>query len=90
MQIEFVKDKVSKEPFSASDKVSAKIHALGLKPEHGICFLAANGTLPGNKGDYIGIAPPFNVTEEEVQSIVERTEKVIRTYFEQRDESESR
>lgn len=44
------------ENFSASEKVSGKLHSMGLTPEYSICYLAANGTMDG-KGDYIALAP---------------------------------
>ncbi|KIM99323.1 hypothetical protein OIDMADRAFT_126687 [Oidiodendron maius Zn] len=79
--IEFVKNKATKEPFPSSNKVSPKIHSLGLSTDHGICFLAAHATMDDKTGDYIALAPPYIVSEQEVHLMVDRTEKVLRAFF---------
>lgn len=37
--------------------------------------------MDGAKGDHVLLAPPYNVTKEEIDIIVERTGKVIRDAF---------
>jgi len=51
-----------------------------LDPKYGICFLAASGTMRG-KGDYIALAPPYNVTEQDLHIMVDRTDCVIQDFF---------
>lgn len=75
-----MQDKLSKRPFPAADKISARIHTMALQAPYGICLLAANGTLKG-EGDYIALAPPFNVTPDEIENMVNRIVRVIQDFF---------
>lgn len=72
-----VKEKATKEPFPASEKVSPRIHAAGLTKEFGISLLPGGGVADGVNGDVIMLAPAYNCTEEDIELIVERTAKVI-------------
>lgn len=77
VQIELVKDKTTKAPFPASEKVSARIHAAGLTKDFGISILPGGGVADGVSGDVIMLAPAYNCTKQDIELIVERTAKVI-------------
>ncbi len=68
--VEFVRDRVSKEPFPAALGVS---HRVAREAFHGglICYPCA-----GNVGDLLGdtviIAPPYNATDGELRELVEK------------------
>ncbi|KAL2839140.1 pyridoxal phosphate-dependent transferase [Aspergillus pseudodeflectus] len=79
--IEFVKDKTTKEPFSTETTVALLIQETGLKPEHAISLYASSGTADGIRGDHVILAPPYNVTKEEIDIIVETTRKVVNEVF---------
>jgi adenosylmethionine-8-amino-7-oxononanoate aminotransferase len=46
-----------------------------------ISIYPGSGTADGVKGDHILLAPAYNVTSEEVHSIVEITAAVIEAFF---------
>ncbi|EME39001.1 hypothetical protein DOTSEDRAFT_92257 [Dothistroma septosporum NZE10] len=75
--IELVQNKTTKEPFPASKKISATIHATGLQKEYGISILPGGGVADGVNGDVIMLAPAYNCTRADIELIVERTAKVI-------------
>ncbi|GKZ35578.1 hypothetical protein AbraIFM66950_006277 [Aspergillus brasiliensis] len=79
--IEFVKDKETKEPFSPGKGVAFQIQETGLKPEYGVSLYAANGTVDCMKGDHIILAPPYNVSKEEIDIIVDTAAKVLDVVF---------
>ncbi|GKZ40915.1 hypothetical protein AbraIFM66951_006454 [Aspergillus brasiliensis] len=79
--IEFVKDKETKEPFSPGKGVAFQIQETGLKPEYGVSLYAANGTVDCMKGDHIILAPPYNVSKEEIDIIVDTAAKVLDDVF---------
>ncbi|OJJ74529.1 hypothetical protein ASPBRDRAFT_39676 [Aspergillus brasiliensis CBS 101740] len=79
--IEFVKDKETKEPFSPEKGVAFQIQETGLKPEYGVSLYAANGTVDCMKGDHIILAPPYNVSKEEIDIIVDTAAKVLDVVF---------
>jgi len=62
--LEFVKDKVTKEPFDTKVKLNSKItnHCL----DAGIVPYPGGGSVDGVRGDHILITPPINITKEEV------------------------
>jgi adenosylmethionine-8-amino-7-oxononanoate aminotransferase len=63
--------------------VALLIQETGLKPEYGISLYASSGTADGIRGDHVILAPPYNVTKEEIDIIVEKTEKIVKEVFAQ-------
>jgi adenosylmethionine-8-amino-7-oxononanoate aminotransferase len=61
--------------------VALLIQETGLKPEHAISLYASSGTADGIRGDHVILAPPYNVTKEEIDIIVETTRKVVNEVF---------
>jgi adenosylmethionine-8-amino-7-oxononanoate aminotransferase len=66
--IELVKDRDTKQPFAASLKLHARIkqHAM----LQGLIIYPGGGTADGDSGDHVLIAPPFNVTDSQLEQIV--------------------
>lgn len=52
-------------------------------PSYGISLYAAAGTVDGIWGDHALLAPPYNVSKEEIDFIVETTESVVKDVFAQ-------
>ncbi|CAO2652604.1 Nn.00g008870.m01.CDS01 [Neocucurbitaria sp. VM-36] len=77
--IEFVEDKTTKKPFDASRAVNEGLFQLGLNS--GIHVYPGGGTVDGKNGDHIIVAPAFDITDKEVEFIVERVSKLIEDYF---------
>lgn len=80
-QIEFVLDKSSKKPFPASSNVAFGIKELALHPTHGISLYPGTGTVDGTLGEHVILAPAYNITEEEMIEIVQRTTRVVNEFF---------
>ena len=68
--IEMVADRATKEPFDPALKVHARIKAEAMNL--GLMCYPAPGTVDGRFGDHVLLAPPFIVTDAEVDTIVER------------------
>ena len=81
VQIEFVKDRETKEPFGPELGVAFQVQEKGLDPEFGVSLYAANGTVDCMRGDHIILAPPYNVSKEEIGIIVDTAAKVIDVVF---------
>ena len=73
--MEFVRDKETKEPFDSSMKMNAKINNACM--EEGLVLYPGGGSANG-KGDHVLIAPPINITKDEVDSLYERMENGIK------------
>jgi adenosylmethionine-8-amino-7-oxononanoate aminotransferase len=67
--IEFVKNKDSKDPFDPSLKLNTLICSRAF--EKGLICYPGNGGADGVHGDHVLIAPPFIITEEQCDAIVE-------------------
>ncbi len=68
--IELVADRSSKETFDPARKVHAKIKQEAMA--RGLMCYPMGGTIDGVHGDHVLLAPPFIVTEADVDAIVER------------------
>lgn len=66
--IELVKDKSTKTPFDPALKLAAKVKQHCFK--NGLLVYPSSGTVDGISGDHILLAPPFIMTEKQVQDIV--------------------
>lgn len=80
-QIEFVKDKKTKEPFDSKLGLSTRVQDTGLEPDYGVSLYAGTGTVAGVAGDHVLLAPPYNVSKEEIDIIVDQTVKIIDAVF---------
>lgn len=68
--IELVEDRQTKTPFAASHAVAARIGACA--KELGLLVYPGSGTADGTLGDHVLLAPPYNVTDEELTEIADR------------------
>jgi len=76
MGVEFVEDKKTKKPFSRSNKVSEKIHRSGIK--NGIVLWPHKAQADGTNGDLVMIAPPFNMSLDEMDELLIRFEYTVK------------
>lgn len=73
--VELVKDRSSKTPFDPSLKLHAKIKAQAMS--NGLMVYPMGGTIDGQLGDHILLAPPFIVTESHLDEIVDLLGKSV-------------
>ena len=73
--IELVKDRAAKIPFDPALKVNARIKREAMA--RGLLVYPMGGTVDGRAGDHVLLAPPFIVTDAEVDAIVERLGKAV-------------
>jgi adenosylmethionine-8-amino-7-oxononanoate aminotransferase len=75
--VELVEDKESRAPFAREAHVAERLTAAAL--EAGLVVWPNVGHADGKCGDLVMIAPPFIVTEEEIENIVDRLETALMT-----------
>jgi adenosylmethionine-8-amino-7-oxononanoate aminotransferase len=80
-QIEFVKDKKTKEPFDPKLGIATRVQNAALSPEYGFAIYPGTGTVDGVRGDHVLLAPPYNTNKDEIILIASLTEKVIKDVF---------
>jgi adenosylmethionine-8-amino-7-oxononanoate aminotransferase len=68
--VELVADRASKQPFDPARRVFAKVRSEAMA--RGLMVYPMGGTIDGRLGDHVLLAPPFIVSDAELDAIVER------------------
>jgi adenosylmethionine-8-amino-7-oxononanoate aminotransferase len=74
--IELVRDAATKEPFPRSQRVTER--AVAAARSEGLLLYASTGHVDGQNGDLLMLGPPFILSDEETDLLVERTSDAIR------------
>ncbi|MBR9653086.1 aspartate aminotransferase family protein [Thalassovita aquimarina] len=75
--LELVKDRETKVPFSPELKLHAKIKAAAFRA--GLICYPMGGTVDGNIGDHVLLAPPFILTDDQIGEVVDKLSGAIDT-----------
>ena len=73
--IELVVDRASKAPFDPALKLHARIKAAAMA--EGLMVYPMGGTIDGRQGDHVLLAPPFIVSDDELDLIVQRLARAV-------------
>jgi adenosylmethionine-8-amino-7-oxononanoate aminotransferase len=73
--LELVEDRATKKPFDPKRRLSARIKARAL--DHGLLCYPMAGTLDGVNGDHVLLAPPFIVTEAQLDELTEKLARAV-------------
>ena len=73
--IELVQDRATQTPFATALKVHTRLKAEAMA--RGLCCYPSGGTVDGRLGDHVMLAPPFIITESQLEQIVERLKAAI-------------
>jgi adenosylmethionine-8-amino-7-oxononanoate aminotransferase len=73
--VELVLDRATKEPFDPKLKLNARIKREAMA--RGLMVYPMGGTIDGERGDHVLIAPPFIVTNDDIDRIVDRLGEAI-------------
>jgi len=79
--IELVRDRASKATFDPALRLHARIKKEGMI--RGLMVYPMGGTIDGRQGDHVLLAPPFIVTEADIDAIVERLGDAVDAAIEQ-------
>ncbi|KAK7956790.1 Cullin repeat-like-containing domain protein [Apiospora aurea] len=85
--IEFVANKITKEPFPVAANVAMGLAALGLSKPYGIAVYPGTGTVDGVKGDHVILSPPYTITAAEVEDIVKIMQRLVGDFFSSKKEA---
>jgi adenosylmethionine-8-amino-7-oxononanoate aminotransferase len=75
MALELVQDRSTKEPFDPALRLHARVKAEAMA--RGLMVYPMGGTIDGRRGDHVLLAPPFIVTDNELEAIVERLSAAV-------------
>lgn len=73
--IELVEDRSDKTPFDPARKLHARVKKAAMA--RGLMVYPMGGTIDGQRGDHVLLAPPFIVTAEQIGEIVDRLGSAI-------------
>lgn len=75
--IELVADRETKAPFDPSRKIAGKIKAAAF--EAGLICYPMSGTIDGQSGDHVLLAPPFIISDVQIDELVAKLSGAIET-----------
>jgi adenosylmethionine-8-amino-7-oxononanoate aminotransferase len=75
--VEFVADRASKRTFVPDDRINARIKAAAL--ERGLMIYPMGGTVDGVNGDHVLIAPPYILTEAQLDELTDKLGAAVET-----------
>ncbi len=75
MGLELVADRTTKRPFAPERKLNARVKAAAM--ERGLMCYTMGGTIDGRHGDHLMLAPPYIVSDAELEEIVLRLGRAI-------------
>ncbi|MBA85544.1 MAG: aspartate aminotransferase family protein [Rhodobacteraceae bacterium] len=73
--IELVADRASKAPFAPADKRHAQLKAAAF--DEGLICYPMGGTLDGKRGDHVLLAPPFIISDAQIEELVDKLAKAL-------------
>lgn len=77
--LEFVADRATKAPFAPAARIAAQLKSAAMA--RGLLIYPAAGCVDGVAGDHIVIAPPYTVTDAEIDTIVARLTAAVDDVF---------
>ena len=75
--LEIVRDRDTKEPFDPSEAIHKKIKAAAF--EAGLICYPMGGTIDGRRGDHVLLAPPFIISDTQMDELIEKLDSAIRS-----------
>ena len=81
LALEFVQDRASKEPFAPERRLHAVLKQKAM--ERGLMVYPMGGTIDGQRGDHVLLAPPFIATAADLSEIVSRLEEAVEAALKQ-------
>lgn len=73
--VEFVRDRITKEPFPRTAKFTEKLVDLALK--NGLVLYPGTGFVDGVRGDMVMIGPPFIIEEKQIDELIQILERTL-------------
>jgi len=74
--LELVRDRETKAPFDPSLKMHKRVKAAAM--DAGLMCYPMGGTIDGRQGDHVLLAPPFILTEEQIDELVGKLETALK------------
>ncbi len=75
--VELVADRATKQPFEPAFKVHAKVKKAAM--DAGMLCYPMGGTIDGARGDHVLLAPPFIISDEELDLLIGRLTEAVNT-----------
>ena len=79
--VELVADRDSKMPFETGAKIHAKIKSAAF--DAGLICYPMGGTIDGQRGDHVLLAPPFIITDAQIDELVSKLSLAVKTALKQ-------
>lgn len=80
--IEFVRDRLTKEPFDPSMEIARRVHVEAMNAKNPMMIYHGQGCAGNRRGDHVMIMPAYNVTSKLIMVIVDRLVSAVNATFE--------
>jgi adenosylmethionine-8-amino-7-oxononanoate aminotransferase len=77
--IELVQSRDTKQPFDPGEKVHYRVKSAAF--DAGLICYPMGGTVDGLAGDHVLLAPPFVLSEDEIEQVADKLSKAVRAAF---------
>jgi adenosylmethionine-8-amino-7-oxononanoate aminotransferase len=77
--VEFVADRAAKRPFAPAERINTKIKMAAL--DQGLMVYPMGGTVDGVNGDHVLIAPPYIVSEAQLDELADKLGRAVESVF---------
>jgi adenosylmethionine-8-amino-7-oxononanoate aminotransferase len=81
LALELVEDRKEKRPFPRSRRLAESIRSAGMR--RGLVCYPSSGTADGERGDHVLLAPPYILTERQVDEIVDKLDATLDSVLEE-------
>ncbi|MCM2561308.1 aspartate aminotransferase family protein [Lutimaribacter sp. EGI FJ00015] len=75
--VELVEDRATKATFDPARKINARVKSAAM--ENGLICYPAGGTVDGKHGDHVLLAPPYIISEDQIDELVDKLARAIDT-----------
>jgi adenosylmethionine-8-amino-7-oxononanoate aminotransferase len=79
--LEFVKNKITKEPFDARLGVAQRVLETAISAPFNMTMYPGTGCADGIRGDHVILAPAYNVTKEDIEHVARVVSDVVHLVF---------
>jgi adenosylmethionine-8-amino-7-oxononanoate aminotransferase len=77
--VELVQDRASRRPFDPALRINARVKAEALK--QGLMCYPMGGTVDGVQGDHVLMAPPYIVSEAQLDELADKLGRAVEAAF---------
>ena len=73
--VELVENRETKAPFDPTEAIAGRLKKAAF--EEGLICYPMSGTIDGRRGDHVLLAPPFIISDDELDEVIDKLDRAI-------------